>query len=149
MHVSDEDLDLYLSEGLGNRKAETVDSHLAECAACAVRVNSANSYAKQLADLGRIQAAFGWTEKRREARVGADEAGVLQRISPFSQDRFDVRILNVSTEGLSVTGPHSLEPGTNVKVRLKRMIAFGEVRHRRMVGGAYHAGIQLHDAIPL
>jgi|HubBroStandDraft_1064217.scaffolds.fasta_scaffold499409_1 hypothetical protein len=149
MHVRDEDLELYLMERLEKAQTVTVEAHLSDCSACAIRLNSANILSNQLAELRREQTPFRGVEKRREPRVTTDDAGVLQKINPFSPDRFDVRVLDVSKDGMRVAGPNSLEPGTNVKVRLNDKIAFGEVRHCRVVGGAYHAGIQLHDTFPL
>jgi hypothetical protein len=149
MHVRDEDLELYLMERLEKAQTATIEAHLTDCSACAVRLRSADVLSNQLADLPRKQTPFGGVEKRCEPRVTTDEAGVLQKINPFSPDRLNVRVLEVSKGGMRVSGPNSLEPGTNVKVLLNSEIAFGEVRHCRMVGGAYHAGIQLHDTFPL
>jgi hypothetical protein len=148
MHVDDEDLERYLLERLEKTRTAVIEAHLADCSACAIRLTSVNLLVHQLTELRRSQMALGSADKRREPRIATNEAGVLQKINPFSPDRLDVRILDVSKEGMRVAGPNSLEPGTSVKVRLRGMIAFGEVRHCRMVGGAYQAGIQLHDAIP-
>jgi len=73
--------------------------------------------------------------------------GVLQCISPFSPTHLDVRIIDVSKSGMKIGGADQLEPGSTVKVRLRSMIAFGEVRHSGRVGSEYQAGIQLDDAL--
>jgi hypothetical protein len=146
MHVRGEDLELYLLERLGEGQILTLESHLAECPSCAGRLASATKFFYQLAELSRKQAIFAGTEKRSEPRISTDDAGVLQKISPFSSNRWRIRILDVSKGGMKVGVLDSLEPGTSVKVRLQATIAFGEVRYCRRVGGSYHAGIQLHNA---
>jgi hypothetical protein len=73
----------------------------------------------------------------------------LQTINPFSPDRLNVNLLDVSKSGMKIGGPTRLLPGGSVKIRLKGMIAFEEVRHCREVGEGYEAGIQLFDALPM
>jgi hypothetical protein len=145
VHARGEDLELYLLERLEKGQTLTLESHLSECPACAGRLASATRFFNQLAELGRKQAVFGGAEKRSEPRISTDDAGVLQKILPFSPDRLPIRILDVSKGGMKVGVLDSLEPGTSVKVRLQAMIAFGEVRYCRTAGGSYHAGIQLHN----
>jgi hypothetical protein len=149
MHVCDEDLELYLLERLEKDKKSILESHLTGCEPCASRLTSANIFVQELAEQNRRPPVFGGKEKRSQPRTACDDPGVLQKINPFSSDRENVRILDVSKDGMKVGAPSSLEPGTTVKVRLKSMIAFGEVRYCRAVGEAYHAGIQLQTGIPI
>jgi hypothetical protein len=51
--------------------------------------------------------------------------------------------------GLKIASPYFLEPGTTVKVRLHHTIFFGEVRHCRMINGAYHSGIELENVFQI
>jgi hypothetical protein len=149
MHARDEDLELYLLERLEKGRASALEFHLSMCGACATKLASATKFLNQLAELRRTHAVFGGTERRREPRISTEDLCVLQSISPFSSDRSRIQILDVSKGGMKVGAPNLLEPGTTVKVRLKGMIAFGEVRYSRAVGGSYHAGIQLHDALQI
>jgi hypothetical protein len=149
IHACDEDLELYLLDRLHTDHKLTLESHLRGCSACAIKLTSAKLLVTQLAELGREQAVFDGKEKRTQPRRTTDTHGVLQRISPFFPDRVNVRILDVSGDGMRVGAPVSLEPGTTVKVRLKRTIAFGEVRYCRAVGSAYHAGVLLQNDIQI
>jgi hypothetical protein len=144
MHVSDEELELYLLERLEKGQTPTLESHLANCRVCATKLSSV-AFFDQLVDMSRKQAAAAPTEKRREPRISTEDPGLLQKINPFSPDRVPIQIVDVSKGGMKVKAPNSLEIGTMVKVRLKTVIAFGEVRHCRAVGDSYHAGIQLYD----
>jgi len=147
MHVHDAELRLYLMERLERNKMQSLESHLTGCGTCAGRISSVTFF-DQLTGPTRAEAAtFGGLEKRSERRISTVDAGILQCISPFSSERLDVRIIDVSKSGLKVGGANQLEPGSTVKVRLKSMIAFGEVRHCSRVGSEYQAGIQIHDAL--
>lgn len=147
MHVRDEDLELYLLERLEKSQTPTLESHLASCGVCAAKLSSV-AFFDHVVQLSEKQAVSARTEKRREPRTATDDPGLLQRIVPFSPDLLPIRIVDVSKGGMQVSASTSLEPGTMVKVRLKGVIAFGEVRHCRTVGDSYRAGIQLYDALP-
>ena len=120
-----------------------MELHLHACAACAIRLVSSNILLRQFAESTSTEAGGETAEKRRELRVVTTGAGVVQRINPFSRDPIDVRILDVSRNGLRIGSPHFFEPGTTVKVRFAQSIAFGQVRHCRMIGGAYQTGIEV------
>ena len=78
-----------------------------------------------------------------EPRIETEGDAIIQRINPFSADRLNVRILDVSKEGMRLGSPYFLEPGTALIIRIQNTVAFGEVRHCRMIGGSYHAGVEL------
>ncbi len=147
-HVRDEDLELYLLERLEKGQTPSLESHLAECGVCATKLSSV-AFFDQLVELSRKQAASAQIDKRREPRVSTQDPGVLQKINPFSSDRLPIEILDISKGGMKVHVTSALEPGTMVKVRLKSMIAFGEVRHCKMVNHSYHSGIQLYDVFQI
>jgi hypothetical protein len=148
MHVGAEDLERYLLDRLEKLAATSLEAHLAECSSCAKRLSSAVFF-DQLVQLSQRQAAFNGTEKRRERRVSTNDSGILQTINPFSPDRVNVHILDVSKSGMKIGGPTILSPGASVKIRLRAMIAFGQVRHCREIGQGCEAGIQLFDALPI
>jgi hypothetical protein len=148
MHLGAQDLELYLLDRLEKARATSLEVHLAGCGACAQRLSSVGFF-DQLIELSRKQADFNGVEKRRERRVSTNDSGVLQTINPFSPKCLNVNILDISKSGMKIGGPSTLFPGTSVKIRLKGMIAFGEVRHCREVGEGYEAGVQLFDALPI
>lgn len=149
MHVRDQDLEMYLLDRLESGETPKLESHLAECSECATRLSSV-SFFDQLVELSRRQAVLGGTEKRREPRVATEDSGVLQTINPFSPERLEIMVLDISKNGMRVGAPNLLYPGTTVKVRLKGMMAFGDVRYCRMAGvDFYQAGIQLYDALQI
>jgi hypothetical protein len=145
MHVRDEDLELYLLERLEKTQTPTLESHLAECKVCANKLSSV-AFFDRFVQLSQKQVDSARTEKRREARIDTDDAGVLQTINPFSPHRLPVRIMDISKSGMRVSAPISLGPGTMVKVRLKGTICFGVVRHCRAVSGSFQSGIQVYEA---
>jgi hypothetical protein len=146
MHIRDEDLELYLLERLEQAQTQALESHLAGCGVCAAKLSSV-AFFDHVVQLSEKQAFSAREDKRREPRTATDDPGVLQRIVPFSPDRLLIRIIDVSKGGMQVSAPVSLERGTMIKVLLKGLIAFGEVRHCRAVGASYRAGIQLYDAL--
>jgi hypothetical protein len=146
MHVRDQDLEMYLLDRLQNGETPKLESHLAECDDCAMRLSSV-AFFDQLVELSRKQAVLGGAEKRREPRVATQDSGVLQTITPFSADRLNITVLDISKNGMRVAAPIFMYPGTTVKVRLKSMMAFGDVRYCRRFGYSFHAGIQLYDAL--
>lgn len=148
MHIREEELEGYLLDRLESSQASSLESHLATCSACARRLSSVGFF-DQLVELSRKQTVLKGTEKRREPRLSTKDSAILQTISPFSQNRLNIQILDVSKGGMKVGVPNLLRPGASVKIRLKGRIAFGEVRHCREVGEGYEAGIQLFDALPV
>ena len=146
MHVHDQHLEMYLLDRLEGNETSQVESHLDRCAECATRLSSV-AFFDQLVELSRRQAVVNGTEKRRDPRVSTEDPGILQRINPFSPERSSVLILDVSKNGMKVGAPVVLFPGTMVKVRMKTMVAFGDVRHCREIGDFYQAGIRLYDTL--
>src|SRR5580700_9690527 len=102
MHVSDEELELYLLERLEKSQTRTLEFHLANCGVCATKLSSVTFF-DQLVDMSRKQAAFGPTDKRREPRISTDDPGVLQKINPFSPDRMPIQIVDISKGGMRVS----------------------------------------------
>ena len=66
-------------------------------------------------------------------------------LHPLSTARIDVRVLDVSKDGLRLRVPEFLQPGSVIQVRLESSIALGEVRYCRAAHGGFDAGIQLQD----
>jgi len=144
MHISDGDLEIYLLDGFGLDQRKTFESHLRDCMACAIRLTSANILFRH-----RTPLVLSGSEKRNQPRTATDIKGVLQQINPFSAHRFNVRVIDTSTEGMRIESPLTLEPGTLIKLRTKDKLVFGEVRHCRAIASVFHAGIQLQNEFPV
>ena len=115
MHVGARDLELYLLDRLEKGRATSLEAHLAGCGPCVQKLSSAGFF-DQLVELSRKQADFNGVEKRRESRVSTYDSGVLQTINPFSPERLNIHILDVSKSGMKIGGPTNLMPGGSVKI---------------------------------
>ena len=61
---------------------------------------------------------------------------------------FAGRALDVSRSGLRIALLSPLDPGTQVKITFRRpAVIFGEVRHCKWAGDAYHVGIKIEDVL--
>jgi hypothetical protein len=87
-------------------------------------------------------------ERRRFARVLANESARIRMISPVVSDSREARVLDTSREGLRLRVPKSLLCGATIEIRLTDSIAFGEVRYCRRVGSAFEVGVQIQDSFP-
>ena len=87
-------------------------------------------------------------EKRREHRIVVDESAVLQVMSPLSHEHLEVRLLDVSKNGLRFFAQVGVLPGSLVMVRIKGHLAFGEARYCVAATEGFFVGIQLSDFVP-
>jgi hypothetical protein len=87
-------------------------------------------------------------EKRREHRIVVDESAVLQVMSPLSHEHLEVRLLDVSKNGLRFFAQVGVLPGSLVMVRIKGHLAFGEARYCVTADEGFFVGIQLSEFIP-
>ena len=86
-------------------------------------------------------------ERRREPRIEADHPASIQILSPLEPARFNVRVLDISRNGLKITTPKLLESRTVLQVRLGEMFIMGEVRYCTQAEGGFHAGLHIQDAL--
>ncbi len=145
MHMREQDLELYVCERLGSREMARVESHLCTCGMCR---NKLPETLAALTQTEQVQPEQEAKERRREQRIPTDEAGLVQSIVPFSNDRLDARILEVSRGGMKIQIRKPLDPGMMVKIRLKQVVAFGEVRYCNAAGMDFNIGIRIENVFP-
>ena len=113
-------------------------------AECSLRQAEAISFLKRISGEPGTDSAI---EKRSEPRVPTDDPASMRILHPFMAERFAIRVLDVSKNGLKLSSPIRLRPGMLVLVRIRNIIAMGEVRHGAEVGGEFHAGVHLDDVL--
>jgi anti-sigma factor RsiW len=145
MHASEEELQLYVLGHLAETEFEIVERHVFHCPSCKLRVAS---IAKVIAELNEAPAPGEGLDNRREPRFGASEMGFLRSFVPLLADRWQVRIVNTSKNGLGLIAPVPLATESWVQVQVGGSFALGQVRHCTQVGERqFHAGIRLIDTV--
>ncbi len=142
-HVYEQDFELYLTGRIPNGKASVIEAHLGECESCVVKLSNADDSLSKRAGSSSTQ----FKEARRDPRFATDGPGVLQIVSPFSAECLDIRVVDVSKNGLRLHVDVSVLPGSLVKVRMKDYIGFGESRYCVRSDKGFFVGVQLHDYI--
>jgi hypothetical protein len=145
MHLHDDLLELYLQEGLENALVSNVESHLGFCKKCSARLVEAAFFTDQMAVLAHKQSAPHGGERRRFTRIATYDPAIIQQVGPFSADRSDVRVLDISREGLRIHSSVLVSPGALVKVRLRRIIALGVIRYCVTTKNEFDLGVRLQD----
>jgi PilZ domain len=147
LHPDDQDLGLYLLERLPEDSLSAVEAHLTNCAVCDQRLvqEISSLSASSVAQLGNALTG----EMRKEPRYRTDETVSLQALNPFSPDRYSGRLADVSRSGMKLQIPVRVERGTLIKIGLKNMIAFGEVRYCVPVGDVFHFGVHVSQTVQL
>ena len=142
-----QELQLYLLGRLPEDSVATMDSHLSHCEVCHQRlVQEFNSLGAS--DLAQLGASLS-DEMRKEPRFKTDEVACFQTLSPFATNRYPGQLADVSRTGMKLQTPVQMESGTLIKVTLKSVIAFGEVRYRVQVGDVFHYGVHLSQMVQL
>jgi hypothetical protein len=147
MHVSQEDLELYLLARLPEHQLSVVESHLTNCSSCVNRLSEVAGLAFRVLRLSSRLGNYGGTEKRREFRIPTDDPGQMQTFTPFSPLKIRVQITNISRNGLKVRTPQYVQRATIVQVCVKEAIILGEVRYCVEAGAEFDAGIQIQDVV--
>jgi hypothetical protein len=145
MHMREQDLKFDVTEELPLAEMYMVESHLSACGLCnstLSKATSARAETNGVEHLPKVQ------ERRKESRIETDEVGSVQSIVPFIDDRLDVRILDVSREGMNLHAAKSLDPGMMIKLKLKNVVAFGEVRYCNAAGIGFNIGIKIENVFP-
>ena len=144
-HPPEQDLGLYLLERLPADNVSALEVHLAHCRSCDQRlvqeISSLSS--SEVAQLGESLN----DEMRKERRYKTDETVSLQSLNPFSTERCPGQLADVSRSGMKLQAPVRVERGTLIKISLRNVIAFGEVRYCMEV--AFHFGVQLSEMVQL
>jgi hypothetical protein len=144
-HLLEQDLECYLLGRLPEDSILWAESHLAGCEVCDQRLVREISL---LPLSGAVQ--FGTSvedEKRNEHRYKTEEAVSLQALSPFSIERYPGKLADVSRNGMKIQTLVRAESGTLLKISLKNVIAFGEVRYCRKLEDGFDCGVQLSQVV--
>jgi hypothetical protein len=73
--------------------------------------------------------------------------GWMQVIDPPRLGAWEVRVLDVSREGMSLQTRQHVARGWKIKIRRGEMIVFGEVRYCIPTGGEFRLGIQIREVL--
>jgi hypothetical protein len=148
MHANDDELRLYAKGGLANVLIPELEAHLNECSICADRLRHSESFLAQVADLRNWRRRDDGPERRREIRLAVNHPASLKQLLPTASGRSEVRVLDISRNGLKVEVSERIDPGTVVQIRIEELIVTGEVRYWVSVGDKFHEGVQIQDVIP-
>jgi hypothetical protein len=141
-HVCEQDFALFLTRVVPNGKDMT---HLCGCKACVAKLTTEEGVLCNRAQ-GSAKRA---DERRHDHRFVTQDFAVLQIVNPFSVERFNIRLVDISKNGLGLHMQTGLIPGSLVQLRIKDYIAFGESRYCLPAATGFFVGIQIHDYISL
>jgi len=145
LHLQEQDLEFYLLGRLPEDSVSRMESHLASCRFCDERLVREISL---LPLSGVVQSATSLeAEKREERRYDTEEAVSLQALSPFSVERYQGKLADVSRNGMKIQTAVRAESGTLLKISLKNVIAFGEVRYCLKRDDRFHSGVRLTHVV--
>ena len=137
IHLHEDDLELYIRGRLEPRHTSTLESHLLGCEECQERFSQSLGLRQAYHPIGR-------QNHRSEPRFSAGDEAVLQELHPLCVDRWKVKIVDVSRNGLGLVAPKAIMPGTLVRVRIKDSVELGEVRHcQERAPNEYRIGLRL------
>jgi hypothetical protein len=143
VHIHEDDLDLYVRGRLEPDHTSTVESHLLECQTCQDRLSRRIGLQLALHPTGRTKSEGKY--ERSELRFRTGDNARFQELNPLSVDCQNVKIVDVSKNGLGLLAPRSVLPGTIVQVRVGNNIEIGEVRFCLASGDqVYRIGLRLH-----
>ena len=138
-------MESYLLGRLPEDSVSRMESHLADCRFCDERLVREISL---LPLSGAVQSGTSLeAEKRMERRYDTEEAVSLQALSPFSVERHQGTLADVSRNGMRIQTLVRAESGTLLKISLKNVIAFGEVRYCMKREGGFHCGVRLTQVV--
>lgn len=142
-HVHESELELYLKDELSRESLAAIDTHLRSCQACSGKLAEQDKCLWYLAELSSNEDSG--RERRRHPRLATDDPASLQVLNPFSDDVWEVRIVDVSISGVRTFTPKGLLPGSLIKVKMQYSVACGDVRYCIPADNGFFAGIRLHD----
>jgi len=142
MHVSKEQLQSYLVGALPVEDYNQLKSHLDECGRC--RTLLARTDIQQT---GEILSQIGHDERRREVRVPTSDTASVQVISPPTRESLDVRVLDVSRNGLKISTSKFLKAGVILRVQLRNAWIVGEVRYCVATDDGFCVGLYIQNCV--
>ena len=72
----------------------------------------------------------------------------LKQLLPTASGRSEVRVLDISKDGLKLEVSERIDPGTLVQIRLAELIITGKIRYWVSVSDKFHLGVQIQDVFP-
>jgi len=144
VHLHEDDLELYARGRLEPELIPVIESHLRGCEIC--RETMGEGLKLGLALRLTQGTNVSGDQKRAEPRFSTDGEATLQELHPLSTERHKVKIVNVSKNGLGISSPKAIMPGTVVQLRIKDGVELGNVRYCSASGSdTFRIGLQLHS----
>jgi hypothetical protein len=141
VHLHEDDLQLYAQGRLEPELLPVIENHLLACEIC--RKSLADCLRQRLALQLVHGAKTDRTQKRVEPRFNTDGEATLQELNPLSVERHRVKIVNVSKNGLGISSPIAIFPGTIVQLRINGTVEVGNVRYCSASRDAFLIGVRL------
>ena len=146
MHISDEEVELFVFERLSADRTAAVQSHVADCPTCSAKAADVEEFKRQLSELSARQAAYDGEEKRREPRVSPSVLATMHVLHPLLLGHSDVQIVDVSEHGMKFRADQFLSSGTLVQIRVQDSFVLGEVRYCVPADDTFfYVGIHIED----
>jgi hypothetical protein len=132
-HSTALDLEQYINGQLATAEAAAVQTHLAACEECQLR----------LADIA-FETHWQGAERRTDPRVPVDFSGRLKLLDPVTSvgPPHDVRVLEISRSGMKIRTPRFLIRKTLVQIHFNGKTMLGEVAYCERTDTEYQAGIR-------
>jgi len=143
-HVSQEQLQTYLSGALSEEDSNQLKSHLDECGRCRTRLAKSRTHIQQT---GEVPSQASYDERRRETRIPTNDSAPVQVISPATLECMDAKVLDVSRNGLKIGIPKFLTIGVILRVQLRTLWILGEVRYCVQTEDGFCAGLYIQDCV--
>ncbi len=143
-HIHEDDLTIYVQGGLSSENIPALESHLSECALCRETFLQCVGLHLRLRFTGK---RIDPIHQRSEPRFETTDEAILQELNPLSFERRRVKLLNVSQNGIGLSSPGPVLPGTIVQIRIGEAVELGEVRYcEGRNGEGYRVGIRLNPS---
>lgn len=127
VHSSYDDLVRYIQGQLAPERLSVIDPHLLDCIICREKLSKVVGSQLMLHVVGKAKA--DQKRERSEPRFNAGSEAIMQSLSPLSLDRQNVKVLDVSKNGVGILAPESALPGTIMQIRINTAVELGEVRY--------------------
>jgi len=144
MHVSEEQLQSYLSGALREEDSNQLKSHLDECGHCRTLLANGRT---DIPKTGETSSQLCYDDRRREARVPTSDSASVQVINPPTLESLDVQVLDVSRNGLKISTAKFLKAGVVLRVQLRNAWIVGEVRYCVATDDGFCAGLYIQKCV--
>lgn len=149
MHASDNELTQYVNGNLSAGRTPEFKTHLEQCSRCSTRLQETETFFTQLASLRNRPAGIAVEDRRNDVRRPVNQAASMKELLPGTSTQWrEVRILDISRNGLKLQVPEPIDPGRLVQIRLEDLIITAEIRYWVSVGHDFRVGVQIQDVFP-